>query len=149
MITNEMLIIAVLAVLVLVLIGWIIRLEMRMRRAFRGRQSATLEEVISSLVSTSAELQKQDAAIQKTLANMDTRIKKSIRSVETVRFNPFRDSGGNHSFATAFVSENGDGVVLSSLYARDRVNIFAKPIKGNTSEFELTEEEKVALGRAQ
>lgn len=148
MITNEMLIIAALAVLVLTLIGWVIRIEMRMRRVFRGRQSASLEDVIASLVATSAALEGQDAAIMKTLANMDARIKKSIRSVETVRFNPFRDSGGNHSFATAFVSEDGDGVVLSSLYARDRVNIFAKPVKGHASEFELTEEEKAALSKA-
>jgi len=40
-------------------------------------------------------------------------------------------------------------VVLSSLYARDRMSIFAKPVKNNKSEYELTEEEKEALKKAE
>ena len=68
-----------------------------------------------------------------------------------VRFNPFSGdgSGGNQSFAAAFLDEKGSGVVLSSLYARDRVGLYAKPIEKGASSFELTKEEKEALERAQ
>ena len=52
------------------------------------------------------------------------------------------------SFAVALLSENGDGAVLSSLYARDRMSVFAKPVKNFSSEFEMTEEEKEVLARA-
>ena len=79
---------------------------------------------------------------------MNRRLRKSIRGVETVRFNPFPDQGSNQSFAIGMVDETGDGVVLSSLYARERMSIFAKPVKGGKSEYELTEEEKEALWKA-
>jgi hypothetical protein len=75
-------------------------------------------------------------------------MKKTIRKVETVRFNPFEDHGSNQSFAIAFVNDEGDGVVMSSLYARDRMSIFAKPVKNNKSEFDLSAEEKEVLAKA-
>ena len=147
MITNEMLIIYILGVLVIALIAWAIKTEIRFKRAFRGKQAQNLEETIVSLVKTSQDLQKNDTKIETELADAKRRLRRSIAGVETIRFNPFRDSGGNHSFATAFINEEGDGVVLSSLYARDRVNIFAKPIKKYASDFELTEEEQEVLAR--
>src|SRR6185369_3846142 len=101
-----------------------------------------LEAIIASLVKTTATLEHNDEKINCEIDAIELRLKKSIRGVETIRFNPFKDSGGNHSFATALISEEGDGVVISSLYARDRVNIFAKPIKKHVSDFELTGEEQ-------
>ena len=56
--------------------------------------------------------------------------------------------GGQQSFATAFLSEEGNGVVVSSIRARDRVGIYAKPIASHASEYELTEEERAAIAKA-
>jgi hypothetical protein len=39
-------------------------------------------------------------------------------------------------------------VVLSTLYARDRVGVYAKPIAGFASTYELSEEEKESVERA-
>ncbi len=82
------------------------------------------------------------------LTTVESRLKKSVQGIHTVRFNPFKGStgsGGNQSFATAFLNELGDGVVVSSLYAREHVSIFAKPIVRGKSEFELSEEEAEAV----
>ncbi len=147
MMTNEMLIISILVVLILAIIAWLVKTEVRLKKLLGGKDALDLEGVITSLVATSAALERSDAKIEGAIQNIETRLKRSIQGVETIRFNPFKDSGGNHSFATAFLSEEGDGVVLSSLYARDRVNIFAKPIKKHRSEFELTEEEAEAIAR--
>ena len=46
------------------------------------------------------------------------------------------------------VNEDGDGVVFSSLYSRERMSVFAKPIKNGKSEYELTSEEKNVLDKA-
>ena len=86
----------------------------------------------------------------KTLETVEKRLKRSVQAVGTVRFNPFRGdgSGGNQSFASAFVSEKGDGVVISSIYSRDLVGIYAKPVENGVSRFELTQEEKEAVTKA-
>jgi hypothetical protein len=82
------------------------------------------------------------------LATVESRLRRSTQAVHTVRFNPFAGttgSGGNQSFATAFLDQHGNGVVISSLYARERMSVFAKPIKNGASEFELSDEERKAV----
>jgi hypothetical protein len=58
------------------------------------------------------------------------------------------DSGGHQSFASAFLDENGNGLIISTLHSRDRVNVFAKEIKQFSAAVSLTEEEKTALTQA-
>ena len=94
------------------------------------------------------ELKNTQEVINKHLITVDDRLNKSIRSIETVRFNPFLDAGSNQSFAISFLNDEGDGVVMSSLYARDRMSIFAKPIIGGKSDFELSSEEKEVLEKS-
>ena len=67
-----------------------------------------------------------------------------------MRFNPFKGTGGggNQSFAIALTDEKGDGVILSSLHARDRISIFAKAVQSGKSELGLTDEETTALTKA-
>ncbi len=79
---------------------------------------------------------------------INSKLKKSIRGVETIRFNPFPDQGSNQSFAIGMLNEEGDGIVLSSLYSRERMSVFAKPIKEHKSEYELSAEEKHVLDKA-
>jgi hypothetical protein len=94
------------------------------------------------------DLKETQVVINKHLVTVDKRLDKSIRSVETIRFNPFLDAGSNQSFAISFLNDEGNGVVMSSLYARDRMSIFAKPIIKGKSEFELSTEEKEVLEKS-
>jgi hypothetical protein len=85
--------------------------------------------------------------IEKYLTTVEKRLRKSVQSIHTLRFNPFKGTGGggNQSFATTLLTEDGDGVIISSLYSRDHVSIFAKPVRKHSSEHELSEEEKESL----
>ena len=85
---------------------------------------------------------------EKELSVVNAKLKKSIRGLETIRFNPFPDQGSNQSFAIGMLNEDGDGVVFSSLYSRERMSVFAKPVKKGKSEYELTEEERQVLEKA-
>jgi hypothetical protein len=88
--------------------------------------------------------------LEEYLRSVETRLKTSFRGMHTIRFNPFQGdgSGGFQSFATAFVNEDGTGVIISSLHARDRMSVFAKPVSKFASELTLTEEEQEALSKA-
>lgn len=139
-----------LAVIVLILGVWLFVVERRLRKLLAGKNAQSLESVISALGTDIQALEKFRSDTENYLTDADKRIKRSIQGVETIRFNAFKGNGegGNQSFAIALLSENGDGTVLSSLYARDRMSVFAKPIKNFTSEFEMTEEERDAIERA-
>ena len=148
-IDTNILLIAIL-VLLIVISAWIIRIEFKFKKLLRGKGSKSIED---SLVYIQKEIEGLHTFENKTktyLTTAEKRIKRSIQAVETIRFNPFKGTGagGNQSFASAFVNEDGDGVVLSSLYSRDRVSIFAKGLKQFNSEFELTDEEKEVVKKA-
>jgi hypothetical protein len=136
--------------IVVILIGWIIRLEIKIHRLLLGKNARSLED---SIVEAHNKLMHLDAFEKDSIAyfkNVEARLKRSIQAIETVRFNPFKGTGegGNQSFSTTLVDEHGDGVILSSLYSRDRVSIFSKPLEKFQSEYELTEEEQRVVDEA-
>jgi len=127
---------------------WIIITEKRLKRFFLGKKAKDLEDTIITLELEIAKLNKAKDNIEKEVTTINAKLKKSIRGLETIRFNPFSDQGSNQSFAIGMLNEEGDGLVISSLYSRERMSIFAKPIKDGKSEYELSAEEKEALKKA-
>ena len=75
-------------------------------------------------------------------------LEKCVQRVGMVRFSAFSDTGSDLSFAAAFLNEQGDGVVLTSLFGRDQSRTYAKPIQGAQSTYVLTDEEKKAIASA-
>ncbi len=147
---DSSLIIYILLGLVLVLAILHIRLEMRMRRFLIGTKSKNLDETLGHIRKELAVYLEFKEGAEDYLKSVERRLRTSIQGCETIRFNPFKGtgSGGNQSFATAFINQHGDGVIISSLYGRDHVSVFAKPIKKFASTHELSAEEKEALTTA-
>ncbi len=127
---------------------WIVKTEKRLRKFFMGKKAQDLEGTITILENDIAKLKKAKDNAEKEITEINEKLRQSVRGLATVRFNPFPDQGGNQSFAIGMLNENGDGVVVSSLYSRERMSVFAKPIKNGKSDYELTGEEKEALKKA-
>jgi hypothetical protein len=127
---------------------WILTTEKRLKRFFLGKKAKDLEDTIIALEDEISKLKKSKDNFEKEFTVVNSKLKKSIRSLETIRFNPFPDQGSNQSFAIGMLNEDGDGVVMSSLYSRERMSIFAKPVKNGKSEYELSTEEKEVLEKA-
>ncbi len=124
-------------------------LRRRLGRLALGR-NGSIEETISILSRDTKELQVFRSELEKYLKLAELRLRGSLQGIGVVRFNPFSGdgSGGNQSFCVALLDERHSGVVLSTLYARDRVGVYAKPVEQGVSTFELTAEEQEALEKA-
>ena len=72
----------------------------------------------------------------------------SLQKVGVVRFNPFKDMGGDQSFSIALLDSGNNGLVVSSIYSRDGNRVYTKPIKNGDSEYQLSNEEKEAIKKA-
>ena len=141
MVISPIFIYVSLFILFTILVVWVVTLEFRLKRVFRGSKVKDLEDLLRDM---SRELDRAKIfreQIVNYLEAVEERLKKSVRKIKTVRFNPFENAGSNQSFATSFLDEEGNGVVISSLYSREKVGIYAKPIKRYSSEYPLTEEE--------
>lgn len=128
-------------------------LELSLRRRFKrlslGR-NGSIEESMAVVMRDLKELQGFRVELEKYLKLAESRLRGSISGIGLVRFNPFEGTGqgGNQSSAIALVDEMGQGVVLSTLYSRDRVAVYAKPVEAHASSYELTQEEKAAIDKA-
>lgn len=141
---------SILIIAILVLIGFVIHLNNKMKRFLIGKSSTNLDESIESVNKSIKDLDAFRSELEKYLATVEKRLKKSVQAVHTVRFNPFKGtgSGSNQSFSTTFLNEENDGVIISSLYSREHVSIYSKPVKKGVSEYELSDEEKNGLNEA-
>ncbi len=150
MVWNPFLFIYILGVVTLLLVIWLVRFEVKIRRLLRGKDGKSPEEVIVDAQKSIANLREFQSDSIEYFKNVESRLRRSVQAVEMIRFNPFKGNGdgGNQSFCTAFLSEKGDGAIISSLYSRDRVSIFSKPLENFESSFELTEEENEVMESA-
>jgi len=117
-----------------------------LKTLFAGKQAQDLESI---LLAQTKEISQLDKEIQE-LFEISNRIhalaQKSVHKVGIIRFNPFKDIGGDQSFALALLDGKNSGLVVSSLHTREGTRIYSKPvIKGESEKYTLTEEEKQAI----
>ncbi len=147
---TPFLIIYALSFVLIVLLFFLIRLEIRIKKIMRGKSGHSLESAFNEMNQEIRSLHQFNSELQQYLNNVESRLRRSVQSVETIRYNPFQGTGegGNQSFVSTFLNEEGDGLIISSIFSRERTSIFGKPVKTHSSKFELTPEEAESLKRA-
>lgn len=128
-------------------LGYMIWNERRMRLFLRAKGAESLADTLTAIEQELAWAKGEHAKKEAHLARVEGRLRRSIQKVDTIRFNAFGTAGGGQSFATVLLDETGNGVILSTLYHRDRVSVFSKPITSYTSTFALSPEEEEAIKR--
>ncbi len=111
-------------------------------------EGKSLEEDLETYMYRVDKVEKQNAEISNQVKNLDKDLMKCIQKVGMVRYNAFKDTGSNLSFALAMLDENDDGVVLNGIYSREMSNIYAKPVEKGKSTYTLSEEETQAIQKA-
>jgi hypothetical protein len=148
--SNLIFILAGLTLVFLALAVWNISIQIKIKRQKNNmlseNKTADLEKL---LLNQSKNIKLLDKDIQE-LYNISNQInslaQKSLHKVGMVRFNPFRDVGGDQSFSLAILNGKNTGFTISSLYTREGARIYCKAITdGNTEKYPLTEEEKEAI----
>jgi len=145
---------AALAMAVLALAGVILllvrqeRLSGQYRYFMTGATGASLEAVLRDHVAQEGQTADQVRTVDKLVRRLEGESVFHLQRLAIVRFNPFRDTGGDQSFAIALADRQGNGVILSSLHARDMTRVYAKPLEKWQSAYTLTDEEKQAIGLA-
>ena len=133
------------AILILVVIVWFVFTNKRISKLTRGNSGENLESIIKDNNKLINEILSEQESVRLKIGSLRSQLRTAVQKVKVRRFNPFKEMGGNQSFSMAILDEDNNGVVISSLYARDSVNIFAKPITKGSSEHKLTEEEQTVI----
>lgn len=138
-----------LAFMVVLLLFYTMYLHYKIYRFTKGQDAKSLESLIKESIDGVEEIQKRNELISKHALSLQEKVSHSLRNAHMIRYKAFETNGSNQSFSVALLNEQGNGVVLSSLHARDRISTFAKPVEKYVSEYDLTEEEKEVIKEAQ
>ena len=145
---------AILAVLLLI---WNIYLQISLRRVrknqqqlFSGKSGVDLEKIILDHGKNIKELDRDIQDLYGISNQIHDLASRSVHKVGVIRFNPFKDLGGDQSFSIALLDGQNNGVVISGLHTREGNRVYAKPVeKGKAVKHPLTDEEQEAIKKAE
>ena len=93
-------------------------------------------------------LKKELAKTVKDIEELQKKVQHTVTKIGVMRFNPFKEIGGDQSFCIALLDEKQNGLVITSYYGRDLNRVYAKEIEHGASKYDLCEEEKEAIKKA-
>jgi hypothetical protein len=121
------------------------RMLLQYQRLVRDGPGGNLEELLDRQLELADRTSGRVGELEQMHAELRQAMRRTVQRVGLVRFNPFSDTGGDQSFSIALLDGEGDGLVISSLFSRSETRVFAKPIQGGQSKYNLTEEEQQAI----
>ncbi len=125
------------------------KLQEHYNKLTRGLSEKSMKAVLESLLRGSSAAKADIEFLKSYCDKIEKEGKFHIQKVGLLRFNPFKDTGGDQSFILSLVDSNDSGVIISGLYSRSGTRWYAKKIReGKGVEHELSEEEKTALKEA-
>ncbi|HSX09106.1 MAG TPA: DUF4446 family protein [Candidatus Saccharimonadales bacterium] len=115
----------------------------------QGTNRKNLDDVLSSLVHGEQTIKADIAKLRERCDRIEKEEGYHIQKVGLLRFNPFKDTGGDQSFILALLDAHDTGIVITALYSRMGTRWYTKKVtRGKSTEHELSEEEKKALRMA-
>ena len=116
-----------------------------MRKLGNGKN---IEEDLENYIYRVEKVEKQNSELQLICKEIGNQMSGCIQKVGIVRYNAFKDTGSDLSFALALLDEDNTGVVMNGIYSREMSNIYAKPVEKGKSSYTISAEEKLAIDRA-
>ncbi len=115
----------------------------------KGVSEKSLKTVLERLLKDDELNRKEIDFLKEYCARIEKEGLLHIQKVGLIRFNPFKDTGGDQSFILSLTDGNDTGVIISGLYSRSGTRWYAKRVlDGKGAEYELTDEEKKVLKEA-
>lgn len=133
----------------LILTFIVLRTHFSFGRIAKNGKNESFLKTIDELLKKQEDHKKMLSQLEKRCDTLEKEGDLHIQKVGLVRFNPFKDTGGDQSFILALVDAKETGIVISSLHTRTGTRWYAKKVvNGKGLEYELSDEERKALSGA-
>jgi hypothetical protein len=143
---------AAVAVILALLIAQMISLHKFKKRVLKfldtGKDPKNLEAMLLDYLEVVNSIDSKYENIESKLENMEGRLSRCVSKVGMVRYNPFKEMGGDLCFALAMLDERGNGVVLNGIHSRESTYTYCKPVSNKISSYNLSDEERKVIEMA-
>ena len=139
------------ALLALALAGVAWRNLARVRAAQKVLLGDGKEDLVDFAVSLQARIDDLHRAVDEVaagLARVDRRVDGCVAKLSIVRYDAYKDAGGQQSASLAVLDASRSGVVVSAIQGRDYARIYMKEVDRGRAAVALSPEEQEAVKRA-
>lgn len=140
--------ILLLLILLIVQIKKTDNVKKRLDKFVIGKDGKSLEKDIIGLYEDNKFLKHSVDRNKKDIRTLYKNMESAFQKVGIVKYDAFRQMGGQLSFSLALLDENNNGFVLNSVHSTEGCYTYTKEIKNGECEISLGEEEKKALAMA-
>lgn len=145
----------VVQIIVLIWVGVLTYLFFRAAQTYK-QLTTDLDEkdvilLLKHLKKSQKSLRKNNDKLFQEIEAIRHKVEPHIQKLGFVRYNPFGNTGGDQSFCLCLLDERDNGILLTSLHARQQTRLYTKEIEaGKTKDgSQLSKEEQSCLKIAQ
>ena len=113
-----------------------------------GKRATSLEERMQDMVRDVERLKKDSKAYANDIDLLFMKHEGAIQKIGLLKYDAFREMGGNLSYCLALLDEKDNGVMINTMHSNTGSYSYTKRIKNGTCDIELSPEEQEALRRA-
>ena len=124
------------------------KLRKRLDVFMSGKESKSLEEEFQERFREIDTVKEALLHHTSAIKEVGESFKVSYSKMGIVKYDAFKEMGGNMSFALCLLTEKNDGMLLNSMHSREGCYTYIKEIVDGKSYIELSEEEQEALTNA-
>ena len=121
------------------------KLKAKYLKFMNGLSGVNIERVLEDCLDKVNFVIDKNKEIEYQMNSLERNMYYCIQKVGVVRYNAFDDVGSDLSYSVAMLDNNDDGLVISSLYARESSSTYAKPVSSGKSRYALSAEEIKAI----
>jgi hypothetical protein len=125
----------------------LISTKKKYKRLTAGIAQGNIEQLLMAVQETNNKLLNEQKEQRSALNEIRNRLKSMKSKVAVSRYNAFDKEGSDLSFTIALMDEEANGVLLTGIHSREQTYVYAKPVEGGKSNYNLSPEEKETLNR--
>lgn len=123
-------------------------LSHRLHRLTAGASGASLERVLVDHLARVEEVDTRLHRLEDRASALEAQIPFCVQRTGLVRYDAFDDVGGQQSFSLALLDAQHSGIILTSVFSRSDVRVYAKALQRGQPSHPLSEEEIQAIHNA-
>lgn len=135
-------------ILIFTIISKYNKLNSRLSKFTQGKDAENLEQVIIKRFSEIRQVVKNEKKQNKDLEAINNKFLSTFCKIGLVKYDAFKEMSGKLSFSLALLTENHDGIIITSIHSREGCFTYCKEVTNEESFYILSEEERIALNVA-
>ena len=153
--SGSTVVVIILSALVILLLVWVVLISYNLgifrrsqRILTRGMTDNNLADILAQHFVRTDGLEDRIAHLEYNVSVLHDIQLGAVQRIGLVRYDAFRDMGGELSFALALLDQRGDGLVVSTITGRKDNRTYAKQVRGGKTDVAPLAEENEAIKQA-